>query len=104
MSNVDWRVVLRQQLEPLLASLAHGEGAAPALRYRIEGFAHAVCTLGLATPEDVIAAVRAAYGDALGADVAAYPEEGFSRRDGEVQALCIPVRLPRAPVYPGSAS
>lgn len=104
MSTVDWRVALRQQLEPLLASLAHGEGAAPALRYRIEGFAHAVCAFGLATPEELIAAVRAAYADALGADAAAYRDEEFFRSDGEVQAPCIPVRLPRAPVFPGSAS
>ena len=101
MTTVDWRVALRQQLEPLLASLACGEGASPSLRYRIEGFAHAVCILGLATPDDVVAAVRAAYADALGADRDAYLDEEFFRSEGEVQSPRIPVRLPRAPVFPG---
>ncbi len=103
MTGPDWRSALREELGPLLDSLARGEGAPPALRYRIEGFARAVCSLGLAPPEDVLRCVREAYANALGPSAADYTDDDFRVLEGATHWPCVPVRLPRAPVYTSSA-
>ena len=103
MTESHWRSTLREELAPLLESLARGEGAPPALRYRIEGFARAVCRLGLATSADVVGCLRAAYADALGAAATTYADDEFFCVDAGTYWPCVPVRLPRAPVYSGAS-
>jgi len=104
MTAVDWRAALREELAPLLASLARGEGASPAQRYRCEGFARAVCTLGFASAREVIAELRDSWRTTLGDAADAYAEDDFCLRDAGTELPCIPVRLPRAPVFPGSST
>ena len=103
MRGPDWRSALREELDPLLDSLVRGEGAPPALRYRIEGFARAVCSLGLAPPEDVVRCLQAAYATVLGPSAADFTEDDFRFLDGATHWPCVPVRLPRAPVYRGAS-
>ena len=104
MSTPCWRAALRQELAPLLASLARGEGASPAQRYRIEGFARAVCSLGLAPASVVIAELHSAWVESLGDGANDCREDDFRSIDDGLELPCIPVRLPRAPVYPGSST
>ena len=103
MMGPDWRSALREELDPLLDSLVRGEGAPPALRYRIEGFARAVCSLGLAPQEEVVRCLRATYANVLGPSAADFTEDDFRVLDGETHWPCVPVRLPRAPVYAGTS-
>ena len=104
MTALDWRAALRKELSPLLASLARGEGASPAQRYRCEGFARAVCTLGLATAREVIAELHDNWRGTLGDAADAYAEDDFRLLDAGTELPCIPVCLPRAPVFPGSST
>lgn len=104
MTTVDWRAALRRELAPLLDSLARGEGASPAQRYRGEGFARAVCTLGLASAAEVIAELRRNWRTIAGDAADAYAEEDFRVYEDGAELPCIPVRLPRAPVFPGSST
>ena len=100
MSDIDWRAALGAELAPVLAALARGEGAAPAMRYRVEGFARGICALGIAPAEEVVSFIREAYHAALGPAAADHSAGDFS----DEGLPSIPVRLPRAPVYPGSSS
>ncbi len=104
MSIIDWRVALQNELAPLLDSLARGEGATPALRYRIEGFARAISGLGLAPAEEVIDSVRASYAQALGDAASAYGASDFSSGEAGAKLPCVPLRVPRAPVVSGRSS
>jgi hypothetical protein len=103
MMGPDWRSALREELDPLLDSLVRGEGAPPALRYRIEGFARAVCSLGLAPPEEVVRCLRVAYADVLGPSAENFTDDDFRVLEGATHWPCVPVRLPRAPVYAGAS-
>ena len=94
---VDWRSLLRAELEPILAALAAGEDVAPARGYRAEGYAQALVGLGITQTGDIVALLRACYAEALGEERAAgFRPEDFRR----AELPAIPVRLPRAPVYP----
>ena len=79
-------------------------GASPAQRYRIEGFARAVCSLGLAPASVVIAELHSAWVESLGDGANDCREDDFRSIDDGLELPCIPVRLPRAPVYPGSST
>ncbi|MFM7275040.1 MAG: hypothetical protein ACKO4A_14520 [Gammaproteobacteria bacterium] len=99
-SPPDWRLLLGEQLAPILAALSAGDDVAPARLHRAEGFAQAVVALGLADAEAVAGFIRACYRETLGEARCGQFEEADFRR-GELPA--IPFRLPRAPVYPSSA-
>lgn len=80
-----------QEFQRRLAEYADGLQAgtvSPAVRYRLEGFAEAGVALGLATAEDVQVQV-----DRLLAFAGA-----AARPDSDVP-ICLPFRLPVAPVY-----
>lgn len=104
MNIIDWRAALGAELAPVLATLARGEGASPAGRYRAEGFARAVCKMGIASGEEIILFVQAVYAEALGEAASAYSADDFRMTENEAVLPCIPVRLPRAPVFTGSAT
>jgi hypothetical protein len=105
MSDDGWRAALRREILPVLCTIARGEGAAPAQRFRGEGFAAAICALDIATPAAVAAELCSLYAEVCGDAAAGYAAHEFlAADDAGVERPCLPVRLPRAPVFRGSAA
>ena len=105
MSGESWQAALRREILPALRTIAGGEGAAPAQRFRAEGFAAAICAFDMATPAAVAEELCRLYAEVLGDVAAAYAAHEFlAADDAGVERPCLPVRLPRAPVFPGSAA
>ena len=105
MSGDSWQSALRRELLPVLRTIARGEGAAPAQRFRGEGFAAAISVLGIAPPAAVAAELCSLYAEVCSDAAVAYAAHEFlAADDAGVERPCLPVRLPRAPVFPGSAA
>ena len=105
MSGDSWQSALRREILPALRTIARGEGATPAQRFRAEGFAAAISALGIAMPAAVAAELCSLYAEVLGDAAAGYAAHEFlAADDAGVERPCLPVRLPRAPVFRGSAA
>jgi hypothetical protein len=105
MSGDSWQSALRRELLPVLRTIARGEGAAPAQRFRGEGFAAAISVLGIAPPAAVAAELCCLYAEVCSDAAVAYAVHEFLvADDAGIERPCLPVRLPRAPVFPGSAA
>lgn len=90
-----------QEFQRRLAEYGAGLQAgavSPAARYRLEGFAQAGVALGLTTAAELQDQVNRA----LALPDAVLPEAG-TLSDTDVDApVCLPFRLPVAPVYPST--
>lgn len=104
-ARLAWERVLRERIEALLRSLAAGDDAPPALRYKAEGCAETGLALKLVDAHGLAALLDAIYRETTGATIADYA--GYPAAeciDATRQRVALPFLMARAPVYPGSAS
>lgn len=97
-----WERELRARLAYLLRSLADGDDAPPALRFKAEGVAETGLALGLVSAAELAALLDAIYREACGATIAErFPYPATACIDAARTRVTLPFAMRRAPVYPG---
>ena len=97
-----WERELRARLAYLLRSLAAGDDAPPALRFKAEGIAEAGLALGLVDAAELAALLDAIYREGCGAPIAAlFAYAAADCIDVARTRVTLPFAMCRAPVYPG---
>ena len=100
-----WERELHGRLAYLLHSLADGDDAPPALRFKTEGVAEAGLALGLVSAAELATLLDAIYREGCGATIGErfpYPVEACI--DAARTRVTLPFAMRRAPVYPGQAA
>lgn len=99
----DWEQLLQARIARLLRSLAMGDDAPPALRYKAEGCAETGLALGLVDAGQLASLLDRIYAEATGHTIDeqfGYPaNECIDVASGQVT---LPFRMRRAPVGPAS--
>jgi len=97
-----WEHEFRRRLGALLRSLAAGDDAPPALRFKAEGFAESGLALGLVTAHELAVLLDEIYREHCGAAVRTlFPFDAQSCVDAQGERVRLPFAMRRAPVYPG---
>lgn len=84
--------IIESRLHEIFSAYAEGLDVAPAKRFRTEGLMEAACLLEISDANAVVSLVQSCWREYFKQD---FPEV----EDG---ALCIPVMMRRAPVYPST--
>ncbi len=100
-----WERELRGRLACLLRSLADGDDAPPALRFKAEGVAEAGLALNLVSAQELAALLDAIYREGCGAAIGErFPYPAAACIDAARTRVTLPFAMRRAPVYPGRAA
>ena len=97
-----WECELRARLACLLRSLAAGDDAPPALRFKAEGVAETGLALGLVSAQELAALLDAIYREGCGASIGErFPYPAAACIDAARTRVTLPFAMRRAPVHPG---
>jgi hypothetical protein len=100
-----WERELRARVAYLLRSLADGDDAPPALRFKAEGVAEAGLALGLASAGELATLLDAIYREGCGTTIGErFPYPAESCIDAARTRVTLPFAMRRAPVYPAGTA
>jgi len=98
----DWEQLLRARIAALLAALAAGDDAPPALRFKAEGIAEAGLALGFVDAPALALLLDEIYREYCGAPIAAlFPFTAHDCIDTRSGRVMLPFVMRRAPVHRG---
>jgi hypothetical protein len=98
----DWEQLLRQRITDLLAALAAGDDAPPALRFKAEGIAETGLALGFVDEPALALLLDTIYREHCGASIAAlFPFTALDCIDVPTGRVMLPFVMRRAPVHRG---
>ena len=93
---------LETRLQAIYGALADGNDVAPAQRYRAQGFAQALVIVGVLSEVEFKTLLDIACQRAFNGAVPQALQSAINTTAANDGSCCIPIVMPRAPVYPST--